>query len=331
MGLEKWGWSSWFEKRASGLPGEPGRVVLVHREHCLVAAARGEVTAPVRGHLRQSGMSPAVGDWVLLVSGAIEAIVPRRTVFSRRRGDGEQVLAANLDVLVIVCGLDGDFNLRRIERYLVLASESGADPLVVLNKADLASEPQARLGEVRAIAGGAPVLLASASLGTGVDAIESAIGLGRTAALIGSSGAGKSTLVNRLLGRDAIATRAVRESDSRGRHTTTHRAMFALPSGALLIDMPGLRAVGLWAGEEAIERAFPDIAEPALECRFRDCRHEGEPGCAVAAQADAARLASYHKLRREAEWLERRDDPAKDAAHRKKIRAIHKAHRDPQI
>lgn len=330
MGLEQWGWSPWFAKRASGLPGEPGRVALVHRDRCSVLTAQGEIAAPVSGHVRDSHGAPAVGDWVTIHAGSIDAILPRRTLFSRQRDGAEQPLAANLDVMFVVCGLDRDFNLRRIERYLVLAGESGAEAAVVLNKADLRDDPEEALAQVRGVSAGAPVLLMSARDGVGVEAMESLIGPGRTGVLIGSSGAGKSTLLNRLLRAETMVTQPVRESDSRGRHTTTARHLFALPSGGLLIDMPGIREVGLWATEEGLARAFPDIGDAASQCRFRDCRHEDEPGCAVREAADGKRLESYRKLRREVEWLERREDPAKEAAHRKKMRSIHKAIRDPR-
>lgn len=265
---------------------------------------------------------PVVGDWVVVRGGAIDAVLPRRTMLTRKAPgvDAPQALAANVDVLFIVVGLDHDFNPRRIERYLVLARASGAEPVVVLNKIDLAAGPLPRVD-------GAPVIAVSALNRDGVGEIEAAIPRSATGALIGSSGAGKSTIINALLGRYAIATQPVREDDSRGRHTTTHREIVPLPSGALLMDMPGLREVGLWADESAVEAAFADIAELAAGCRFRDCRHQGEPGCAVATAVDAARLASFHKLEREVAWLERRDDKRAQAAQRQQWKAIHKAMR----
>lgn len=322
MGLEQWGYSSFFSKQAGAFPGEPGRVVLAQRQQCVVMHEHGEAL------VHDGGNQAAAGDWVLVERGRIQRVLERRTLLSRARHRGEQVLAANVDTLLVVTGLDGDFNLRRMERYLVLAAESGADPVLILNKADLCEDTAAAVAQARSVAGGCPVLLVSAQERYGFDALEQVMEKGRTAALIGSSGAGKSTLVNSLLGRDAMLTQPVREHDSRGRHTTTARQMFQLPWGALLIDMPGLREVGLWASEESVQLAFPEIAGHVGQCRFRDCRHEGEPGCTVVDQVDAGRLASFQKLRREVEWQNRQNDPLQAAAHRKKMRAIHKAARD---
>jgi ribosome biogenesis GTPase len=211
------------------------------------------------------------------------------------------VLAANVDLLFIVTGLDRDFNLRRIERYLVLAVESGVEPVIVLNKADLCVDRERRAEEVRKIAAQRTVIVSSAVDRSGVDEIRNLIMENKTAALIGSSGAGKSTLMNLLLGEERQSVHSVRESDSRGRHTTTLRQMFRLPGGGWLIDQPGLREIQILAGQAAVDEAFPDVMELASECRFRDCRHENEPGCAVREAIDPARLKSFAKLRREAQ------------------------------
>jgi ribosome biogenesis GTPase len=292
-----------------------------------------EVQATVSGRLRHQGdLWPATGDWVWLRgdSGAvIDEILPRRTLLSRKdpgRAVEEQVLAANLDTLFIVTGLDHDYNPRRLERYLILAQESGAEPVVLLNKADLHADVAPFLRQTQCMTD-ARVLGVSALTGQGLDAIP--VAQGQTAALIGSSGAGKSTIVNALLGERRQHTREVRESDQRGRHTTTHREMIRMPGGWLLIDMPGLRELQLWADPERIGGAFAEIEDLASQCRFRDCRHQGEPGCAVAAaNLDPGRLASFAKLTRELEYVERQRDLHARQEQKQKWKAIHKAMRN---
>jgi ribosome biogenesis GTPase len=242
------------------------------------------------------------------------------------------VLAANIDVALLVMGLDGDFNLRRQERYLVAAWQSGARPAIVLNKADLHEDVEGRLTASQASAPGVPVVALSAATGEGLDQLDQIAGAGETALLMGSSGTGKSTLLNRLLGEDRQRTNSVRESDSRGRHTTTDRGLFLLPSGWLLVDTPGIRELQLWADEDAVDRAFADIDDLARECRFRDCRHQGEPGCAVASAVesgdlDEARLGSFNKLQREIAYTNRRQDQSAALAEKRRWKAIHKAHR----
>ena len=211
--------------------------------------------------------------------------------------------------LFLVSGLDNDLNPRRIERYLVLALESGAEPVLVLNKADLCQDLGAAIGAARSVAAGHPVVVANALDGTGVEAMREWLRPGVTASLLGSSGVGKSTLLNTLLGVERQPTAGVREHDSRGRHTTTHRELFPIPGGGLLLDQPGLREIQPWAEAASVEAAFPEVAEHAVNCRFRDCRHQGEPGCAVVGAVDEARLASYDKLSRERDALaiKRRD------------------------
>jgi ribosome biogenesis GTPase len=233
----------------------------------------------------------------------IQEILPRRSKIARRaagRRDDEQVLAANVDIAMIVCGLDGDFNVRRLERYLAIAREGGVEPVVVLNKADLCASMEAACEQVRTAARSSIVVGVSALTGAGCELLRPMLGPGVTGVLLGSSGAGKSSLLNRLAGAEVHTTRAVRESDSRGRHTTTDRELVALPSGGALIDTPGLREIQLWASAESVELVFDDISELAAHCRFGDCTHTSEPGCAVAGAVSADRLASYHKLKREA-------------------------------
>lgn len=272
------------------------------------------VSGSLRFELEENGSGyPVTGDWVRgrQVSGGlfrIEELLPRRTKISRMaagRRATEQVLAANVDLAFIVSGLDGDHNLRRLERYLAIAIEGGVAPVIVLNKADLATDLQAIADETRSVLGNIPVLAVSAATGQGFAAIQDVLKQDflkpeATAVLLGSSGAGKSTITNRLLGFDRQETGSVRESDSRGRHTTTGRELFRLPSGAWLIDTPGLREIQLAASRDSVDLVFDEIATLAADCQFADCSHTVEPGCAVRDAIDPERLASYHKLNREA-------------------------------
>jgi ribosome biogenesis GTPase / thiamine phosphate phosphatase len=321
----------------------PGRVVAAHTPRLFrVATGTDELLAEVSGALRHAALGPqdmpAIGDWVALRpraggGAAIQSLLPRRTAFVRRAaGDRTvaQVLAANVDTVFLVMGLDADFNVRRLERTLVLAWESGAEPVVLLNKADLASDLDAQVAEVRSVAEGVPLLVIAAKPGQGLEALAPWLLPGRTVALLGSSGVGKSTLVNRLLGREKQKTQEVREGDRRGRHTTSHRELFAMPAGALLIDTPGLREIQLWSEGGGLQVAFDDVRELSGQCRFSDCAHESEPGCAVRAAAaegrlDPARLDSYLKLQAELRSLEVREDPLKRREERGRWKAIHKS------
>lgn len=293
MNLRQFGWNDFFARQCcaetpAGDAGTPARVVAACREQFVAWTENGEVEAAPSGVLRyESRLWPAVGDWVILRDGGtvIDRVLERRTTLSRRqpgRDASEQVLAANVDVLFIVSGLDRDYNPRRLERYLVIARASGARSVIVLNKADLAEElgfePEDVVERTRALAGQMKVLLLSARTDRGMDALGGELSAGETAAMIGSSGVGKSTILNRLRGGDHQRTGAVREGDDRGRHTTTARELFMMPAGWLLIDMPGLREVQLWAGDEAVEATFADIRELAAACRFRDCSHSGRTG-----------------------------------------------------
>ncbi len=252
--------------------------------------------------LRRAGARPAVGDHVIVDAGAIREILPRRTKLSRKAAGErayEQLVAANVDTVYVVCGLDSDYNPRRIERYLVAVRSGGAAPIVLLNKVDLCPDAAGRVAEIAAL--GVPVHAISARSGEGLGAI--AIGPEETVCFVGSSGAGKSTLVNRLLGREAQRTREVRAVDDRGRHTTTSRELFPLPGGGFVIDTPGMRELGLWDAEEGLAAAFADVDAAAASCRFRDCRHAGEPGCAVRDAVPAERLADWRKLTGEIDAL----------------------------
>jgi ribosome biogenesis GTPase len=265
---------------------------------------------------------PAVGDWLALEPisenprlGALREVLPRTSSFVRNRlSDGKpQVLAANVDIAFLVSGLDHDLSLRRIERYLVLALDGGVTPVIVLNKADVASDLPRAVAEVHGVAAGARVIVSSSLTGSGLDEMQALIEPGTTACLLGSSGVGKSTLTNALLGEERQLVKALREDDSRGRHTTTHRELFVLPGGGLLIDTPGLRTVGVLEDSEALEASFAEIEALALECRFADCGHDSEPGCAVRAAIDAGTLAperfdSHQTLEAERRSVELRAD-----------------------
>jgi ribosome biogenesis GTPase / thiamine phosphate phosphatase len=336
VNLEHFGWDDFFARQCEA--GIPARVASACHEQFVVWTEAGEAHAKPSGALRyQSPRWPAVGDWVTLREdeAMIERVLERRTTLSRQRPGrdaSEQVLAANVDVLFIVSGLDRDYNPRRLERYLVIVRESGARPVIVLNKADLADELGFDLEKVvtqtRALAGEETVLALSAMIDCSLDALAAEVAPGETAALIGSSGAGKSTILNRLLGIERQRTGMVRARDGRGRHTTTARELFMMPGGWLLIDMPGLREVSLWACNEAVDSGFRDIQELAEACRFRDCTHSCEPGCAVVkGGVDGTRLANYHKMRRELEFLDRKANPELERQMRAKWKAIHRAMR----
>ena len=328
--LEDLGWTPAFAEafephRAPGV--EPARVSLEHTHIYRVLTPGGEQLARVAGRLRHAAAAradfPAVGDWVAIETPAgggdarIRALLPRASRFSRRAAGNpteEQVVAANVDVVFLVSGLDGDFNPRRIERYLVTAWESGASPVILLNKADLVEDPEAVVNEVRDLAQGVPVHAISAKAHDAIDQVRAYITRGRTAALLGMSGVGKSSIANVLLGEERLRTHDVREWDSRGRHTTSGRQLLLLPGGGILIDTPGMRELQLWeTAPSVVEGAFADIESLAEGCRFRDCRHGGEPGCAVAeavtaGMLPAARLESFHKLQSEQAYQAGRQD-----------------------
>jgi ribosome biogenesis GTPase / thiamine phosphate phosphatase len=317
----------------------PARVAVRHHGPCELLTERGPLGGLPSGRLTDEEL-PAVGDWVAArpqpgeQKAVIEAVLPRRTAFTRKeawRRTVEQVVAANVDTVFLMSSLGPDLNARRLERYLVGAWESGAQPAIVLTKADLEPEHTEAVLEVEAIAFGVPVHVISAVSGEGLDTLRPYLGRGRTVALLGSSGVGKSTLVNRLAGRELLATREVR-ADGRGRHATTHRELVLLPGGGLLLDTPGMRELQLWAGEEALDGTFEDVSELAVRCRFADCAHEREPGCAVhAALRDGSlshgRWESYRKLQRELRALEVRRSKRLMSEERRRRRATARAMR----
>ena len=349
MTLAELGWNGFFAEHfhpyaASGLL--PGRVGLEHQHIYRVYLEDGEPLAHVAGRLRHRAAGrhefPAVGDWVAVARSTAErravihAVLPRRSRFSRKVAGStteEQVVAANVDTVLLVAGLDDNFNLRRIERYLVMAREGGASPVVVLNKADLCGEAETRVHEVESIASDVAVHLVSCVTGRGLDRLLAYAVPTRTVALLGSSGVGKSTIINRLLGREKQPTRAVRPTDSRGRHTTTHRELIVLPTGGLLIDTPGMRELQMWDAVGSLGETFDDIAELAPGCHFRDCRHDTEPRCAVRAAVEAGRLApgrleSYLRLQREVDALTKRQDELAQLEEKRKVRTVHRSMRN---
>jgi ribosome biogenesis GTPase len=315
-------YAPWAEK-----PGHhPGRVLIAFNYIYRVFSESGEMDAVLTGrikhHATSRGELPAVGDWVVVRRqpdedrGSIVALLPRHSRFSRRMAGqvtGEQIVAANVDVVFIVMALDDDFSVRRLERYLLMARESGADPVVLLTKPDVCADVAARVTEVVIAAAGAPVRVLSPKHNVGLDQLAQYLTPGRTGALLGSSGVGKSTIINRLVGSDVQKTQEVREADSKGRHTTSHRELVRLPDGGLLIDTPGMRELQLWDAGGAVSETFDDIEALAPSCHFTNCRHRDEPRCAVKAAVDegrllAGRLESYLKLQGELAHLARQQD-----------------------
>jgi len=323
--LTRLGWNSFFHTQLETLNynlDDIARVTSVRRGCLLVSQGEGEKRVTASGALaHRQGVYPVAGDWVVLSDSVLRDVLPRKNALGRgaagARGRGndaarrEQVMAANLDTVLIVCGLDQDFNQARIERYLTLTYNCGLKPAIVLTKADLNPDPAERRAEVETVAFDVPVHLVSALDTTGLAELEPYIGPGKTIALIGSSGVGKSTLVNRLAGEDVRPTGEISRSDGKGRHTTTSRDMVFMPRGGMIIDNPGIREIAFWDDQGGADAAFPDIERWARDCRFSDCSHAHEPGCRVVSAVDAGelkpeRLAGWRKMRRELEYAAQR-------------------------
>ncbi len=311
MNLHAFGWDDgWAEAfAATDTPGlQPARVVAVHRGHVALHDSR---SLPVLG-----ADHPVVGDWVGVTDDAVRAVLPRRTFLERDGG----MLAANSDLALVATSLNADLNPRRVERFVALARAGGVEPIVVLTKGDLSADPTGEAEQLKDRLG-AELLVISALDGWGIAALEARLAPRRTAVLLGMSGVGKSTLVNLLLGSEVQRTLPVRDGDDRGQHATSHRELFVLDSGALLIDMPGMRSPGL-ADADGIEEGFADITDLARGCRFADCRHDSEPGCAVRGVVDPDRLASLHKLEREGLSAAERRAQARDGS--KELRRVYR-------
>lgn len=345
--LENYGWSDALRQQFQSFAAEglvPGRVIVHQRGPYRIVTDDGEMPAEMSGRFvrdAEMGGFPVAGDWVAASvrlperAATIHHVMPRRTAFIRKaagRGRVAQVVAANVDVVFLALSLNDDLNVRRLERYLAAAHESGAAPEIVLTKADLSEKAEAIRAEVAAAAGGVPVHLVSARAGAGLSELRAAIRPGETAVLLGSSGVGKSTLVNALAGAELMATRSIREDDAKGRHTTTHRELVLLPGGGLLLDTPGMRELALWEADDGLSATFEDVEALEAACRFSDCKHTSEPGCAVrtaieAGDLDPARWQNFLKLKGELAHETRKEDPLARAAHKKLWAGRTKAYR----
>ena len=341
MTLREIGWDDRFQAmwdaEHAGRGMVPGRIASSLRGAFVLWTEEGELEAPARPKLiRRAESKPCTGDWVALRTDppVVEAVLPRKTRVVRKASGAqavEQVLGANIDVLFLVTGLDRDFNVRRVERYLAIGRDSGAQPVIVLNKADICQELDQRLAEIREISGDALILGVSAITGEGVDRMLELLEPGKTAALIGSSGVGKSALTNRLLGYELREVGELRASDQRGQHTTVGRELLRAPDGWLLMDLPGIREVQPM-NDAGMEETFSDIEELMTRCKFRDCSHSGEPGCALqealdSGELEAARYANYRRIQDELAVIERMKDARAAGAAKQEMRRIHKQHR----
>ncbi|MBE9115318.1 ribosome small subunit-dependent GTPase A [Lusitaniella coriacea LEGE 07157] len=348
MNLEQLGWNEFFEPYYTPEADSErivGRIACATSQTYLTYTPQGNYWAITTGRMRylarNSADLPAVGDWVILKptggeqQGIIEEVLPRKSKFSRQAAGEivqEQIIATNIDTIFLVVGLDGDFNLRRIERYLIQVRESGANPVILLNKADLHGDSEHYRVAVESVALDVPILLLSATCNQGLESLHPYLNMGQTVALVGSSGAGKSTLINQLIGRQRQAVREVRQDDSKGRHTTTRRELISLPAGGLLVDTPGMRELQTWRVEGGLSETFAEIEDLATQCRFRNCQHESEPNCAVQeaiseGTLDPKRWRSYKKLQREAKFSNSRQEKTAALVEKEKWKKIHQVMR----
>ncbi len=330
--LSALGWDVYFENHLNKIKAEndfPARIIEVQKNYFLISNSKEQTLVSAAGRLKQDkkGLFPVIGDWVLVNGNIIMDVLPRKNALSRgtsgARGTRdqysrkEQIIAANLDTIFIVCGLDRDFNIRRIERYLTLVYNCGLTPVIILTKSDLNPDPDGCVDQVKSVVFQVPVYLVSSPQGRGLAPLDAYLRPGKTIALVGSSGAGKSTLINRLSGKNIQATATVSERMGKGMHVTTARSLIQMPRGGLIIDNPGIREIALWNDDQGIEDTFPDIEILAKSCRFSDCTHTQEPGCRVLRAVDMGdiepdRLNSYHKLTRELDFLSQRQHKSAD-------------------